>query len=163
MRTSGTPAPCCCTPAAGQDKSNALSKIKKTSRSLPSLLTGILIAFFPKCPMCWAVYMSMFGSLGLAKLPYMPWLLPVLLGFLLLHLAMLLRKAVQRHYYLPFWASVAGAGVLLAARSFFPAERWLLLSGMVLVIAGSLLNNFSNSYRISFPHFKRSVQNQTQL
>src|SRR5690606_37188336 len=84
-----------------------LQATRKTVRALPSMLLSILIAFFPKCPVCWAVYMSMFGSLGLAKLPYMRWLLPVLLVFLALHLFLLYRKAAQRGY-LPFVASLAG-------------------------------------------------------
>jgi hypothetical protein len=113
----------------------------KTTRSLPSVLMSILIAFFPKCPICWAVYMSMLGSIGLAKLPYMPWLFPVLLVLLCFHLFMLYRKATQKGY-LPLVLSVAGAAIILTGRSFFPLQTWLVIPGMALVISGSLLNSF---------------------
>jgi len=119
-----------------------LQATRKTAGALPSMLLGVLIAFFPKCPVCWAVYMSMFGSLGLAKLPYMRWLLPVLLVFLALHLFLLYRKAAQRGY-LPFATSLAGAVLIVAGRFFLPTEQWLLFTGMGLLIAGSLLNSLS--------------------
>lgn len=150
MRDSGAPPSCNCHKQLQEQPADTpLVKIKKTTRSLPSVLMSILIAFFPKCPMCWAVYMSMFGSLGLARLPYLPWLLPVLLLFLAVHLFMLFRKAPQRGY-LPFIISLAGALVILFCRSFFPQEKWLLITGMALIISGSLLNSFSGNVRLSF-------------
>ena len=106
------------------------------------MLLSILIAFFPKCPVCWAVYMSMFGSLGLAKLPYMSWLLPVLMAFLGFHLFLLYRKAPQRGY-LPFSISLTGAALIIGGRFFFPFEHWLLFTGMALIVSGSLLNSLS--------------------
>lgn len=128
-----------------QDKSMDLpfSGGRKTIRMLPSVLMSILIAFFPKCPFCWAIYMSMFGSLGLARLPYMPWLYPVLMAFLVFHLFMLWRKIPQKGY-LPFLISLAGAMVIISAKVFFPLVQWLSITGMILIISGSLLNNFSN-------------------
>jgi mercuric ion transport protein len=141
----------------GTDKS--FSKIRKTTRSLPSIFMSILIAFFPKCPLCWAIYMSMFGTIGLAKLPYMSWLLPVLLLFLGIHLFMLFKKSAQKGY-LPFLVSLAGAMVILSGRSFFPLEKWLLITGMSLIIAGSLLNNFSN-IRLPIIFYKRNNLNQS--
>jgi hypothetical protein len=121
---------------------HSFSKIKQTTRSIPSIMMSVLIAFFPKCPVCWAVYMSLFGSLGLAKLPYIPWLLPVLFCFLGIHLFLLFKKVPQKGY-LPFALSLAGALVILSGRSFFPLEKWILITGMVLIISGSLLNSFS--------------------
>lgn len=158
MNATGPNSSCCCHHEGQQPKpDSAYVKIKKTSRSLPSIATSILIAFFPKCPMCWAVYMSMFGSLGLAPLPYLPWLLPVLLVCLALHLFMLLRKAIQRHYFFPFWISLAGAIVIMAGRTFLPQEKWLLFTGMAFIISGSLLNSFSGSIRIPFHLFKKTI------
>lgn len=156
MHTSGTSPSCCCNNNAQEPKGeSALVKIKKTSRSLPSIVTSVLIAFFPKCPMCWAVYMSMFGSLGLAKLPYMPWLLPLLLVFMAIHLFMLYRKIPQKGY-LPFLISLCGAATILTGRFLLPQEKWLLITGMVFIISGSLLNSFSNASPISFNLFKRT-------
>jgi len=131
----------------------SFSGVKKTGRMLPSVLMSILIAFFPKCPFCWAIYMSMFGSIGLARLPYMPWLFPVLMAFLAFHLLMLWRKTPQKGY-LPFLISLAGASVIVSGKVFFPSAQWLSVTGMILIISGSLLNNFSN-IRIPLTNFKR--------
>jgi hypothetical protein len=117
-------------------------KWQKSARTVPSILVSILIAFFPKCPMCWAVYMSMFGSIGIAKLPYMPWLLPVLLVFLLFHVAMQYRTIKQKGP-LPFSCSVIGAGCLLLSRFVFPGTKLLLITGMLFIIAGSLISTFA--------------------
>ncbi|MEO6719018.1 MAG: hypothetical protein ABIN67_01590 [Ferruginibacter sp.] len=121
-----------------------------------STLLSILIAFFPKCPFCWAAYMSMFGSIGLAQLPYMNWLLPVMLIFLAIHLLILLKRSSVQGY-IPFLLSLAGAIIILCARGFFASEKWILIVGMILIASGSILNNIS---RRSFPfRFKLSTNN----
>lgn len=144
---------CCCNAAPPGQPEKQASSTRKTARALPSVLLSILIAFFPKCPLCWAVYMSMFGSLGLAQLPYMGWLLPVLVVILGIHLFMLYRRAAQKGY-LPFFFSLAGALILLYGRTFYPAEKWILVSGMVFIISGSLLNSFFTN-----PSFFRLYKN----
>lgn len=116
--------------------------VKKSARSVPSMLLSLLVAFFPKCPICWAAYMSMFGSFGLANTPYMGWLFPVLLGFLGLHLLLVLKKAPQKGYG-PFLISLAGALFIVCGRSLFPSEQWVLISGMLMILSGSLWNSFS--------------------
>lgn len=136
----------CSTPAT--PASPLLTGTKKTARAIPPLLFSILFAFFPKCPVCWAVYMSMFGSLGLARLPYMGWLFPVLLLCLAAHLFLVYRKIPQKGY-VPFLLSFAGAIAILSGRTFFPTEKWLLLTGMALIVSGSLFNSFSRD-RMSF-------------
>ena len=85
--------------------------------------------------------MSMFSSVGLARLPYMGWLLPVLFALLGLHLYLLWRKA-PRNGYLPFAGSMAGALIVLTAKVFFPSATWPLFTGMGCIIGGSLLNSF---------------------
>jgi hypothetical protein len=104
--------------------------------------------------------MSTFGSLGLVQLPYMPWLLPVLLLFFAVHLFMLYRKIPQKGY-LPFLMSLGGAIVILACRSFLPQEKWLLVTGMILIISGSLLNSFSGKIRIHSTYLKNNLNNQS--
>jgi len=146
---------CCChnnqayTPAAPPAR-----VARKAATTLPSMLLSVFIAFFPKCPMCWAVYMSMFSSIGLAKLPYMRWLLPVLAVSLGIHLFMLYRKAAQRGY-LPLVLSLAGACLLLGGRFLYPTEKWMLYSGMALIISGSLLNSLP-FIRLPFMAYKHT-------
>lgn len=122
----------------------------RTAKTLPSALLSIGIAFFPKCPFCWAAYMSALSSLGLVKIPYSPWMLPVLMGLLALHLLLLLRQFRQRRYW-PFVFSLLGAACILLGRSVLPHEKWLLLAGPGLLVVGSLLNSFS----IPLPSFNK--------
>ena len=91
---------------------------KKTVRSIPSILLSVVVAFFPKCPICWAVYMSMLGSFGIAEIPYMGWLLPVFLFFLAFHLWLLYKKVPQKGYG-PFLFSVLGFSIMLLAKFIF--------------------------------------------
>jgi hypothetical protein len=87
----------------------------------------------------------MFSSIGLAQIPYMGWLLPVLLGFLLLHLWMLYRKTAQKGY-VPFLISLVGCLLLITVRLFFPGLKWASFAAMACIISGSLLNNFITTY-----------------
>jgi protein SCO1/2 len=45
------------------------------------------VAFFPKCPLCWAAYLSMFGIVGLQSIQYAPWIELALVALLLINLA----------------------------------------------------------------------------
>lgn len=131
------------------------SKIGKPLRAVPSVLLSIVIAFFPKCPMCWALYMSMLGNLGLSKIPYYSWLYPVLFLFLGLHLFLLYRKAHQNGY-LPLLISVLGAACMLSVRLFLPEESWLSILGMSCMIAGSLLNSLMQ-FRVQQRVYKQQL------
>jgi hypothetical protein len=113
----------------------------RAARSLGAVALGVLIAFFPRCPMCWAAYMSMFGSVWLARTPYLGWLFPALLALAGLHLLLLLRAA-RRSGYAPVLLSVVGTALIVVGRS-LPHERWLLWTGMCLMAAGSLLSGYS--------------------
>ncbi|GJM35050.1 MAG: hypothetical protein DHS20C18_40510 [Saprospiraceae bacterium] len=72
----------------------------------------LAIALFPKCPICWAAYMGMLGSIGLGNLSYQPWLYPVLIGTLAIYFAALLYRAKFRNGYGPFLVSLGGALLL---------------------------------------------------
>jgi hypothetical protein len=124
-----------------------------------TILLSILIAFFPKCPVCWATYMSMFGSVWLADTPYAAWLFPVLLAVAGVNLLLLLKRAPKKGYS-PFLLSLAGILVTLGVRNLFPMERWLLLLGMALMILSSLLNSFSMSVVHSKPSTSDFIRKQ---
>ncbi|MBB6499932.1 hypothetical protein [Pedobacter cryoconitis] len=122
-----------------------INGVTKTVKAIPSAMMSILIAFFPKCPLCWAVYMSMFSSIGLAQIPYLPWLLPILIGFMGVHLLLLFKK-IRTKGYLPFFISLCGCGLLLLNRFAFPAEKLISMTGLSLIIIGSLLNNLTTKH-----------------
>jgi hypothetical protein len=133
---------CCCdTEKQNCTTEKSISKTRKTLKAIPSMFLSVLIVFFPKCPACWAVYMSMFGSLGLVQLPYMGWLLPVLMLFLGIHLFLIYKKSAPNNY-LPFLLSLTGTIIILVARFSFTNEKWLPIVGMLLLILGSLFIRF---------------------
>lgn len=135
---------CCCHHKKTDDlKKEILNRDNPNFRfkSLSSLALSVLIAFFPKCPLCWAAYMSLFGFLGLSQLPYMPWLLTILLTFLGIYLITLYKKS-QRNSFIPFQLSLAGTTLLLLGKLFFPLEKWMAILGMIFIISSSLWLSF---------------------
>ena len=103
---------------------------------------SFLIAFFPKCPMCWAAYLSGLGISGISKIPYPRFLFPFLVVLLGVHLLLLIIQASHAGYG-PFFISVAGALTLLFVRHYVPEVHWALNSGIVLMLSGSVWNSFS--------------------
>ncbi|MGH8468076.1 MAG: SCO family protein [Gammaproteobacteria bacterium] len=59
----------------------------KTVSPMFGTLASLGVAFFPKCPICWAGYLSVFGIAGLNQIPYSPWLQPMLVTVMLINLA----------------------------------------------------------------------------
>lgn len=153
---SQTPDCCCCKENNQPQKKEENSKFNSTFKIIRTSVLSILIAFFPKCPVCWAVYMSMFGSLGLSQLPYMGWLFPILLGFLGLHLFMQFKKSKKNHNYIPFYVSTVGVVFLLIGRSFLPENNKIIILGMLFIISGSLISSFST---FQFPILKQKHTN----
>jgi mercuric ion transport protein len=134
--------PCCCQSNFSSPKPIAENLAQKTAKSAGSVGLSILIAFFPKCPLCLAAYLSMFGSIGLARSPLMAWLLPLLISILAIHLFLLFKKTAQKGYG-PFVLSVLGAFCILMGRSFLPEHKYILWAGMALIFSGSLWNSFA--------------------
>ena len=141
---------CTCQASTCPNQEQASTQVlKKSITSFPSIVLSFLIAFFPKCPICWAVYMSMLGSFGIAEIPYMKWLLPVFIGILFIHLSLLLKKVPSKGFG-PFIISVVGFGILIPSKLIFDLPQWISLIGMFFIIIGSLWNSFTVPKRIFF-------------
>lgn len=137
---------CCC---SSNIKKNILKPRSKTEIAKSTFL-AVFIAFFPKCPLCWAAYMSLFGSIGISRIPYMPWLLPVLIGFLALHFYFLFQK-IKDKGYLPLSLSIIGGSSIVISRYFLLENTTLNYFGLTAIILGSLLNNLSiQNFKIPF-------------
>lgn len=125
----------------------AESKTKKNKlRTIYSGVLSVLIAFFPKCPVCWAVYMSALGGLGITQIPYMGWLLPILVSLMCIHLFLLYRK-INHEGYIPFVLSIIGTSTVLLCRLLPINNKLILFIGMACIIGGSLWSSFSLSRR----------------
>jgi protein SCO1/2 len=100
---------------------------------------SVAVPLFPKCPVCWATYFSLFGALGLGTVPYSPWLRPVLVVAMVLNLAIVVWRSVTTRWVLPAALVILGAATLLLAQAGieFPGHPWA--SGL-LTLVGSVVS-----------------------
>lgn len=100
-------------------------------------LASIAVAFFPKCPVCWAAYLSVFGIAGLEQIPYSPGLQPLLVALMLFNLGCLWRRSRMTGRTAAFLLAVVGVLTLLVLRlgmGWQAAAPW----GVAMTFAGSL-------------------------
>lgn len=87
----------------------------KLKRKLPkinmTLFSAIGVLIIPKCPLCWAAYMSIFSALGVSTIEYQAWLLPSMLILLALSVSLALYQAFKRKRY--NYIRIIVVGVLL--------------------------------------------------
>jgi protein SCO1/2 len=105
-------------------------------------LVSLGVAFFPKCPVCWAAYLSVFGIAGLQQIPYSPWLQPILVALMLLNLfgVWMRGRATRRMSGFSFVAG--GAIAIVVSKTGLGLEHaraW----GVALTLVGSLLSALS--------------------
>ena len=116
----------------------------RAGRALLSALPPVAVAFFPKCPLCWAAYLSVFGIAGLERIPYTPWLLPGLAGLMLAVLASSWQRGRRRGAMSAFCFTVAGtvAILVLGLGLHLPGAAAV---GVVLNMIGALLGSRTRS------------------
>jgi protein SCO1 len=112
----------------------------------PALGTAVALglALFPKCPLCWAAYLSLFGIAGLESIPYSPWLQPVLAVLLLSNLTSIWFRARSTGRIMPFYLVTAGAFAIIASKA-FPLVNAAGLIGVFLTLGGSVWSTISTS------------------
>lgn len=122
----------------------------KILRTNASFLMAVVIAFFPKCPFCWAAYMSIFSFFGLNTIPYKPWLLPVFIVLFLVNLVSLYLSRRQHGYKL-LLVSLSGALLIVLNRLYWNVPA-IVYCGAALLVFASLWNSLSwrmaNSLRV---------------
>jgi protein SCO1/2 len=114
----------------------------KATRPVLSTLASLGVAFFPKCPVCWAGYMSMFGIASIGQIPYSPWLQPVLVLVMLINLVSVWVRSRTTGRMSPFFLVSAGALAILVSRQ-GPAYEKAAVWGVALTFAGSMLSAVS--------------------
>jgi protein SCO1 len=123
--------------AAADVSASSRTAARSASGAVLSFLPPVLLALLPKCPMCWAAYLSLLGIAGLERLPYPSFAAPLLLSLVALNaLAAFWRARAQRQYW-PFVACLSGA-LLLAPLAFGQPWPWLALPGVSLSLLGVL-------------------------
>ena len=97
---------------------------------------ALAAAFFPKCPVCWAAYLSVLGVAGVERIPYSPWLLPVLLAGLAINVGSIwLRERAGGKA----GTVLAAAGALAIALSRVGGWEAAAPYGVALTVIGSLI------------------------
>lgn len=125
---------------------------RKAASPVLGTLAALGVAFFPKCPICWAGYLSMFGIAGLERIPYSPWLQPALVAVMLINLGSVWLRGRSTGRMAGFYLVSAGALSILFSKmgpGWETAAAW----GFAFTLAGSLLSAMSarDSRRKSLP------------
>jgi protein SCO1/2 len=111
---------------------------RKAALPVFGTLASLGVAFFPKCPVCWAGYLSLFGIAGLEQIPYSPWLQPLLVAVMMINLASVWLRGRSTGRMSGFYLVSAGAFVIIS-KMFFGWEK-AAIWGIALTLAGSLLS-----------------------
>ena len=100
---------------------------------------SIAVAFFPKCPICWAAYLSMLGVTGLSQIPYSPWLQPVLVVLMLGNIVSVWLRGRATGCMTGPYLVTAGALAIVLSKIASGSPKLAVL-GIVLTLAGSLFS-----------------------
>ncbi|HSE32179.1 MAG TPA: SCO family protein [Pyrinomonadaceae bacterium] len=106
------------------------------------MVIALALALFPKCPLCWAAYLSLFGIAGLESIPYSPWLMPVLALLLLFNVTSVWFRARSTGRMFPFYLVLLGAVALITTKVFVGLAP-VAIAGVVLTLIGSLWGTLS--------------------
>jgi len=128
-------------------------KSKTGLNSISSIALPLFIAFFPKCPICWMAYLSVFGIASLETIPYTPWLFPLMFFLLALNLGFLYKIAKKRNGMIPFIFSCFGTVFLLLIAVTKGAWEWPLIPGISVLFIGALLNSLDRTRYMKLKRF----------
>jgi hypothetical protein len=101
------------------------------------LLPAVALVLLPKCPLCFAAWFGIMGSLGAASWLDAVWGLPLAVGLLSLTMTALTWRAWRIGDARPWFAGLLGSGLLLAGKWSFDAPP-LLVAGLSLLLVASL-------------------------
>jgi protein SCO1/2 len=107
-------------------------------------IASLGVAFFPKCPICWAGYLSMLGIAGLDQIPYSPWLQPVFVGMIILNLLSVWLRSRLTGRMIGFYLVSVGAAAIMVSR-IGHGSKAAGLAGFALTLAGSLLSTLRSA------------------
>lgn len=116
--------------------------LKVNATNIGSVLLGLIISFFPKCPFCWPAYLSIFSSLELASIPYQPWLRPMMMALFFVNTFSLFVIARKRKNYTSFSLNVTGAILIMVSISIITSAL-LTYIGLLMIITSSLWNLYA--------------------
>ncbi|MFT5257214.1 MAG: mercuric ion transport protein [Patiriisocius sp.] len=120
--------------------------------SVLNTLSVVLLFLFPKCPLCWAAYASLFSFIGLESISYNSNWSYVILGLLLIGSFLLLRK----HYLNKAWFSIIfyGVGISILLLTYYAnlSETYWLYIILFLIALSNLSKQTGQKLIKSFKH-----------
>jgi protein SCO1 len=99
-------------------------------------LASLAWAFFPKCPMCWAAYLSVLGMAGM-QIPYPSKTHPLLVVMMLINIASIWLRSRATRRRTGFYFVCAGTLAVVLSRTAVASENLAAL-GAVLMFSGTL-------------------------
>jgi protein SCO1/2 len=115
-------------------------KLKSTLKTMVSAVTPVFIILLPKCPFCFAAYLSIFGLAGSRFMPLFRYLLPALLLITAVNIFVLYRMARIRKHFLSVYLCGAGSALVILS-SQLDNLKLLFIPGFILLGIGALANS----------------------
>ena len=100
-------------------------------------IPAIAISLLPiiSCPACWPAYASLLAAFGISFFDYTPYVLPLLIGLLLLTVYGLAYKAKDRNGYKPLVLGLSGSLLVIIAKCCESNSLLLYLGASLLLVA----------------------------
>ena len=116
--------------------SSISKKLRSSGHQVLNVLIGLIAFLFPKCPMCWAAYMSIFSAWGIQGIPYIPQLIYVFPVIMVINLYLQFSYGKRLNRMLPFFLNLAGIALIWAG--FMLKYQAINYLGLFLVLIASL-------------------------
>jgi len=100
-------------------------------------LSSLGLALFPKCPACWASYLSMSGVATLEQIPYSPWLQPLFIALMLMNLGAVWLRRHSTHGMIALLLVAAGTLTTIICKFAGVWDKGAML-GFALTLLGSI-------------------------
>ncbi len=126
-----------------------------------SLVPAVLLVLLPKCPLCVAAYLGVFGSLGAGSWVRAAWGPPLGAGLLAFTLGALALRARRSRDIRPLLLGLAGAATLLAGKFALDLPP-LVYAGAALLLGASLWSAPRRSVRLEPTHDAAAIGSPTR-
>ncbi len=121
---------------SGKPASSINKKLRNSGYQVLNMLIGLIAFLFPKCPMCWAAYMSIFSAWGIQGIPYIPQLIYVFPVIMAINLYLQFTYGKRLNRMLPFFLNLVGIALIWAG--FVLNYQFANYVGLFLVLTASL-------------------------
>lgn len=111
----------------------------KISTIFSNTVFPFLLLFFPKCPVCWAGYLSLFGLSGIPWLEYNKNYFWLLILFICINLLFMYRHARKTNFYFPFLLAIFSYMLFFVSLKLEAPTTWKWIS-IALIAISSLLS-----------------------